>query len=450
MHTRTTMRDHITGCVEPIPTTTMVSNSIETMVSNPAPTIGALVRLQPHDESVLEELKVFTTNPKGTDYWDVYNPNNQDDVNSKMALKYCVEKSIQVLLRMRPGQDIGTRLEEMEQAYWNRNFRRGGGGYDYGFEEEQRRWLGDYDEEVESSLDSGTDEVDNDDDEEVESLDSGMTGTDDDEDNNQELSLPDLHFESLDSKSGFKSEISFHPLFCFSDDNTAERNIQKFRVLSHVFDSKSDNVVPRIMFYDNTYSMRGRTLTRHVTSLIANQGSQIDYCKGWGINKIFWDNIEHKVKMNYLDAFVVEMILQTQTIRALLKKMASPANPSDHKCRWHFTTTKIENGANIDFEIISQNPMRVRVISPTQVQVKQNWLLNLLRYKRGSLSQHIATLKLDAKFTKSLDVREQPAALHVKTQRYVRTFDGHGHDFEDPKHISHTHRRHKKTLVQMH
>jgi hypothetical protein len=103
----------------------------------------------------------------------------------------------------------------MEQAYWNRNFRRGGGGYDYGFEEEQRRWLGDYDEEVESSLDSGTDEVDNDDDEEVESLDSGMTGTDDDEDNNQELSLPDLHFESLDSKSGFKSETSFHPLFCF-------------------------------------------------------------------------------------------------------------------------------------------------------------------------------------------------------------------------------------------
>ena len=85
-----------------------------------------------------------------------------------------------------------------------------------------------------------------------------------------------------------------------------------------------------------------------------------------------------------------------------------------------------------------------------KVQMKQNWLLTLLRYKRGSLSQHIATLKLDAKFTKSMDMREQPAALHVKTQRYVRRFDTPGDGFEDPEHIFHTHRRHKKKLVQMH
>jgi hypothetical protein len=199
MHTRTTMRDHITGCVEPIPTTTMVSNSIETMVSNPVPTIGALVPVQPLDESGLKELNVFTSNTKRTDYWDVYDPTNQDDVNARVILQYCVEKSIQVLLRMRPGEEIGTRLAEMEQAYCNRYFRRGGDGYDDGTYDEWKRW-------------------NTDDHEEVESLDSGMKGVED-------LSLPDLHFESLDSNSGFKSEISVHPLFNFSDDNTTERNI---------------------------------------------------------------------------------------------------------------------------------------------------------------------------------------------------------------------------------
>ena len=70
MHANTTIRDHVTGCVEPIPTTTMVSNSIKAMAPNSVPTIGTLVPVQPLDEPVLKELDVFITNIKRTDYWD--------------------------------------------------------------------------------------------------------------------------------------------------------------------------------------------------------------------------------------------------------------------------------------------------------------------------------------------------------------------------------------------
>jgi hypothetical protein len=200
--------------------------------------------------------------------------------------------------------------------------------------------------------------------------------------------------------------------------------------MSHVFDPKKPG--SRIIFYDNTYSIRGRTLTRYKTSLDAEQDGQIDLCKGFGINKIFWDNIEHKVKMNYFDAFVVDMIKQPQTIRPLLTKMASPAIPSDHKCRWHFTTS-YEYGKEIDFVILSQRPtLRVHVMMPTQVE--QNWLLNLLRPPKGvSLAVHIATLGLNATFTKSFDMREQRA----KPRRNV--FSAHGHDFEDTEDTSGTH-----------
>jgi hypothetical protein len=74
---------------------------------------------------------------------------------------------------------------------------------------------------------------------------------------------------------------------------------------------------------------------------------------------------------------------------------------------------------------------------PTQVE--QNWLLNLLRPpKGGSLAQYIATLGLNATFTKSFAMREQRA----KPQRNVRRFSAHGNDFEDTEDTSGTRTRH--------
>jgi hypothetical protein len=418
--------------------------------------ISALVPVQPRDESALKELDVFTTHPNRRDYWDVYDRTNEDDVEAHVALQYCVEKSIKVLLSMRPGEEIGARIQAMEMDYWERHVRHDNTRY------QRQRYIPRYrqrfaihgsagdmkggtgnDEEVES-LDSGSDgdmKGGTDNDEDVESLHSGSDGDMKGGTNNDEkVAFPDLDFESLDSDSNFKSMIIVHPLFVFSDNNPGRENSRKFRVLSYVFDPKLDDDHSRVIFYDNTYSIRGRTLTRHVTKLYAEQDDQTDFCKGWGINQIFWDNIEHKVKMNYLDAFVVDMILQTQTIRALLTKMASDTSPSDHKCRWHFTTRGDlhPHGQEIDFVILSQRPkLRVHVMMPTQVE--QNWLMNLLRPpKGGSLAQHIAKLGLNATFTKSVDMRKQ----RVKPRRYVRRFSAPGDDFEDNADTSGTHTRH--------
>ena len=368
-------------------------------------TISARVPVQPRDESAFEELDVWektkpewevvhkpkpTKNPNRPEYWDLYDPTNEDDVDAHVALQYCVEKSIQALLSMRPGEEIGARIRAMEVDYWER--------HDLHFKTGRR-----------TRYPKG--------------------GTNNDE----KVAFPDLDFESIDSESKFKSMITVHPLFVFADNNPMKINSRKFHVVSHVFDPKKPG--SRIIIYDNTYSIRGRTLTRYKTSLEAEQDGQTDVCKGFGINKIFWDNIEHKVKMNYFDAFVVDMIKQTQTIRALLTKMASPAIPSDHKCRWHFTTS-YEYGKEIDFVILSQRPtLRVHVMMPTQVE--QNWLLNLLRPPKGvSLAVHIATLGLNATFTKSFDMREQRA----KPRRNV--FSAHGHDFEDTEDTSGTRTRH--------
>ena len=402
--------------------------------------ISALVPVQFRDESVLEELDVLTTHTNRRDYWDVYDPTNEDDVEAHVALQYCVEKSIKVLLSMRPGEEIGARIQAMEMDYWESHVRRDNDRYQRQPSRQRYRPRFAIRGSAGESLDSGSDgdmKAGTGNDEKGESLDSGSDGDmKGGTGNDEQVAFPDLDFESLDTESKFKSMIKVHPLFVFSDNTPGKVNSRKFRVLSYVFDPELDDDDSRVIFYNNTYSIRGRTLTRHVTNLFAQQDGQNDFCKGWGINQIFWDNIEHKVKMNYFDAFVVDMILQTQTIRALLTKMASDTIPSDHKCRWRFTTSNEKHGKKIDFVILSQRPLRVYVIKHTQVE--QNWLLNLLRPPKGvSLAQHIAKLGLNATFTKSGDMRQQ----RVKPRRYVRRFSAPRHDFEDTEDTRHNTRQ---------
>lgn len=370
--------------------------------------VGALVKVKPSDKSTVKELNVFVDDYKQLDYWDVYDPKNKDDVKAHAALRLCVEKSVEMLLSIQ-RKDEQKQFESDKEYFENERM------YFEKFRNMPGPWDSDYGDEPNEELfhngDYGRAEYDNE---------------HDSYDNNTEYAIDDDEYEYLSpARDGtFNTEIYI--------TSSMHDGVKKLSIKGGAYDATTgDDHASRLILYNNVYSFNGKELTRHLTSLYTEQDGLSRLCKGWGINKVCWDMIEEKVKMKELNAFVVENIVQAQTIRALLRKMARPTTPSDRNCRWHFRADDPLRVSHLEFVILSASPLKVDVLMPTQGSKK--FVMELLRHGRDSLAQHMASLALNASFMKT-----EPVEPPSPQRRFSKPVE----DWEDNQRPSDTNKRH--------